>query len=112
GFFQVIINTHSPAVVSQVADEDLLVAESKETVRSPGSFKRVCFSCLSDTWRAKPPANTSEVSKGKLLGYLNPVVPLEENRGPNKPSVQKPRRVIDRPDILPLFALMPNGDEE
>lgn len=71
---QVIVNTHSPAVVSHVRDDSLLVTELKETVRSNQRFKRVCFSCLPDTWRVKAPEGVSVVSKGKLLAY-NPVVP-------------------------------------
>lgn len=69
---QVIINTHSPAVVSQVPDDSLLVAELKETVRDGKRFKRVCFSCLPDTWREKV-SGVNIVSRGKLLAYLNPV---------------------------------------
>ena len=73
---QVIINTHSPAVVQQIPDDSLLVAELKETVRDGQRFKRVCFGYLSDTWRAtKDPESRPEniTSRGKLLAYLNPV---------------------------------------
>ena len=52
------------------------LAELKETVRSGERFKRVCFSCLDKTWRQEASA-VSIVSKGKLLAYLNPVVPKE-----------------------------------
>ena len=40
---QVIVNTHSPAVVSQVDDASLLVAELKENIRGGQRFKSVCF---------------------------------------------------------------------
>lgn len=73
---QVIINTHSPAVVMQVPDDSLLVAELKEAVRLGQQFKRVCFSCLPDTWRqlkASEPEKVNVVSRGELLAYLNPV---------------------------------------
>ena len=43
---QVIVNTHSPAVVAQVPEDSLLVAELKEDVRSRKRFKKVSFSCL------------------------------------------------------------------
>ena len=89
---QVIVNTHSPAVVAQVNPNDLLVAELKEYNRSGKRFNKVCFSCLSDTWRAQIP-EASIVSKGRLLPYLNPVEPEEPEdklgRGPSKSIAQQ-----------------------
>ena len=50
---QVIVNTHSPAVVYQVPEDSLLVAESRETVKGGGErFDRLSCSCLPGTWRA------------------------------------------------------------
>ena len=89
---QVIINTHSPAVVAQVPDDTLLVAELKEAIQSGRRFKKVCFSSLPDTWRSKIP-DASIVPKGKLLSYLNPVEP------PEPMEMGKKRRVIDREDV-------------
>lgn len=89
---QVIVNTHSPAVVAQVPDDTLLVAELKEAIQSDRRFKKVCFSCLPDTWRSKIP-KTSIVAKGKLLSYLNPVEPSEPA------EMRKKHRVIDRKDV-------------
>ena len=98
---QVIINTHSPAVVSQVPDNSLLLAELKETVDEGRIFKRVCFSCLSDTWREQAPEKPAIVSKGKLLSYLNPVAidiqPEDDSQW--QPPQAKKRRVIDRDDL-------------
>ncbi len=88
---QVIINTHSPAVVMQIPDDSLLIAELKETVSSGKRFKRVSFGCLPDTWRQKAPEGVNVVPKGKLLDYLNPVV-MDESE-PNQ------HRVVDRPDL-------------
>lgn len=112
---QVIINTHSPAVVKQVADDSLLVAELKETVRLGQRFKRVCFSYLPDTWRqlkAPEPEKVNVVSKGELLAYLNPV-PIEESepdsngqgvsRQPSQRIQPKKRRVVDREDLQLLI---------
>jgi predicted ATPase len=114
---QVIINTHSPAVVQQVPDDSLLVAELKETVHLGQRFKRVCFSCLPDTWRQKAPEGISVVSKGKLLAYLNPV-PIEELESDGNgydASLQQPRRtqtkkrrVLDREDLQPLIPGFPS----
>lgn len=94
---QVIVNTHSPAVVQQIPDDSLLIAESRETVRDGLSFKRACFCPLPDTWRAKA-APQLVVPKGRLLAYLNPV----PNADPDQ-STARPRRVRDRPDLQPLL---------
>jgi predicted ATPase len=110
---QVIVNTHSPAVVLQVPDDSLLVAELKEAVRGKERFKRVTFSCLTDTWRAKAPEKPSAVSLGQLLAYLNPVPAAEavvREGGPFNGRTPRPRRVRDRADLRQL--LLPfDGDE-
>ncbi len=103
---QVIINTHSPAVVMQVPDDSLVVAELKEIVKDHKRYKGVRFSCLSNTWRTKEPS-ASIVAKGKLLGYLNPVASNEEiennSNGSSKAKSKNKRRVVDRPDIQPYI---------
>ncbi len=108
---QVIINTHSPAVVAQVHEDSLLVAELKEAVQSRKRFKKVSFGCLPGTWRARAPEQPDIVSLGKLLSYLNPVEPEEEDaeqsastsvRKQLKSEKQKKRRVADREDLRQL----------
>jgi len=106
---QVIVNTHSPAVVQQVPEDTLLVAEPKEMIHSGQRFSGVHFSCLPDTWRTKS-AETSTCKMGDLLSYLNPVVRHEaesdEDRNVVRTSLKRlkqPRRVIDRPDVAPFF---------
>ena len=106
---QVIVNTHSPAVVAQIPDESLLVAETAEMIKDGKRFKSARFNCLSDTWRATAPEceKTNILSRGKLLSYLNPIEPKEEERyfaGPQKKSgEQKKKRVVDRPDLQPYL---------
>ena len=90
---QVIANTHSPAVVSEVPDESLLVAETKEDMSDGQSFKKVNFSCLSNTWRTKAPEKTSILPKGKLMAYLNPASP------PILEPARHIKRVVDRNDL-------------
>src|SRR5262249_22021660 len=115
---QVIVNTHSPAVVMQVPDDSLLVAELKETVRDGQRFNRLCFSCLPDTWRVNSPEKVDIVSKGKLLAYLNPVVSDPDNLSENgwavphsaKKDKPKVNRVRDRKDLQRL--LFPQMSEE
>jgi predicted ATPase len=115
---QVIINTHSPSVVKQISDDSLLVAESIESLEADKSYRRVRFSCLRDTWRAKA-ENSTVVSRGSLLAYLNPDVGtneqiMQDTNGfdtVNRPKQQRansPRRVMDRPD---LQMLLPNVDD-
>jgi predicted ATPase len=109
---QVIINTHSPAVVAQVPDESLLVAESIEMVQADKRFKAVRFSPLQDTWRHKrTTGEITVVSKGRILSYLNPVVSAKAGDGYGF-SKQKTRiiplrrRVIDRTDLQPCLPLV------
>lgn len=94
---QVIINTHSPAVVMQVPEGSLLVAEQREAIKDEQAFKYVRLSPLPDTWRAKNDGPV--ISKGKLLAYLNPAL-----RGidPDQ-NGQKGNRVMDRSDLQPLL---------
>ena len=107
---QVIINTHSPAVVAQIPDDSLLVAESFESKNTSGKrCKSVRFSPLADTWRQKKATGEiAVVSKGKLLSYLNPVAPNEPDHGygisDKKNNVTHlKRRVIDRADLQPYL---------
>jgi predicted ATPase len=101
---QVIVNTHSPTVVSEVPDDSLLVAEIREDIRENKRFKKVSFSCLSETWRTKAPEKPSIVSKGKLMAYLNPATspkPKEEGRS---------KRVADRDDLQILIPFKGRSD--
>lgn len=106
---QMIVNTHSPAVVQQVPEDALLVAEPRELIHADMRFAGVRFSCLPGTWRAK--SSESHVCKmGDLLAYLSPVIRHEDDAiesviGHQSPTgkAKKTRRVIDRPDVAPYF---------
>jgi hypothetical protein len=112
---QVIINTHSPVVVGEVQDDSLLVAELKETISADKKFKRVCFSCLPETWReteVPPGEKPNVVSKGVLLNYLSPHLPgsaIEQDLEPrslrrkSRSRIARSRRVVDRDDLQPLL---------
>jgi predicted ATPase len=106
---QVIINTHSPAVVAQIPDDSLLVAESFEIHASGKHCKAVRFSPLPETWRQKKVAEEiMVVSKGKLLSYLNPVIHEDTQHGYGVPHSKNnvlslKRRVVDRPDLQPFL---------
>jgi predicted ATPase len=104
---QVIVNTHSPAVVGQVDENDLLVAEHRQFNIGETICLRANFSPLPDTWRSSllTDAVRGVVSKGGLLAYLNPFPNPPQEYSSNITSKSKyfrPRRVIDRPDLRQL----------
>ncbi|MCC7292239.1 MAG: AAA family ATPase [Phycisphaerales bacterium] len=100
---QVIVNTHSPLVVSEVPDDSLVIAESFRDDGAPhglrGTVAAVRFSALPDTWRVSE-ASVHACPKGTLLKYLNPLA----RRDPEKKQAGRRNRVIDREDIQPLLA--------
>lgn len=102
---QVIVNTHSPAVVQQVPEESLLVAVEKEMVWKEGRTTGVAFMALPSTWRTKGEDAPRPVSLGTLLSYLNPVVidrlRLESRQGANDSTA-----VIERSDVQELVPQM------
>lgn len=95
---QVIVNTHSPVVVGQVPDGDLLVAELRERISEGARFRTASFLPLPQTWRAEEDG-IGCVSRGKLLPYLSPLAsPPEEPKGEQRTPKT---RVADRKDINP-----------
>lgn len=98
---QVIVNTHSPAVVQQVPEDCLVVAVPREVVQNDNRFKAVAFQALSDTWRVKGENPPEPVSLGNLLSYLNPVT-LENLRLQLKGKPRK-KTVAARKDVAPLL---------
>lgn len=107
---QVIINTHSPAVVAQIPDDCLLIAESNEYLKDGKRGKGLSLRCLDKTWRDKSEPRPKIVSRGKLLSYLNPIEPdkeiqeeqteeidtAQEKISNNEQPSRSSRRVIDR----------------
>lgn len=106
---QVIINTHSPAVVGQVPDDSLLVAAPLDYVNEVRRYTAVQFSALPDTWRAKSEPPPYLVARGDLLAYLSSIAgnqePLEEESG----QLPTRRRVVDRSDLQPLLPGIPSS---
>jgi hypothetical protein len=103
---QVIVNTHSPTVVGEVHDDSLVIAELQEAIRNGDRYRRACFSCLPDTWRAKSSPPPGIASRGTLLAYLNP------HARPALGTEERPRRrrrVVDRPDLGPLLPFPDGG---
>jgi predicted ATPase len=104
---QVIVNTHSPSVVGQIQDDSLLMAQLKEIVTPDGRrFQGLSFSCLPGTWRAS--TGQSEISRGDLLAYLNPIGFHQGDGSRHRlerahADPGKSTRVVDRPDMQQLF---------
>lgn len=109
---QVIINTHSPSVVSQVPDDSLVVAEIKEHVAGERRFNAARFSGLPDTWRTRKGESAYGVARGMLAAYLNPVTAtLDQSKGDGVGNKkQATRRVKDRSDMqLMLPGIAPSA---
>ncbi|MDO7875880.1 AAA family ATPase [Hymenobacter sp. ASUV-10] len=104
---QVIINTHSPHVVSLVPQDSLLVAEQVTAVAAGRKVvHRVQFSAIPNTWRALGGRADATIPIGKLLGFLR-VLPGEEIEEewivePLETKGKRPMRLIDRPDVRQL----------
>ena len=98
---QVIVNTHSPAVVQQVPEDSLLVAVPREIVRDKIRFRSAVFKALPNTWRQDAPDAPRPVSLGTLLSYLNPVVREDLRRQFETPAV------AEREDVQELLPLSP-----
>ena len=98
---QVIINTHSPAVVQQVDPNALVVAESIDCIEQGHRTQAVSFGCIktSDGWRATTTPPPREVSLGRLLSYLSLSPDTKVDDSESEPEgVSPPRepvRVID-----------------
>ena len=104
---QVIINTHSPLVVSEIDEQALLVAEPiAYRDENKKRFEGVTFKPLSDTWRIKHslPEDIKPISKADLLMYLNPI---EKDEVSHYLVETKPfkRKIKTRPEVhqLSLF---------
>ncbi len=93
---QVIINTHSPAVVQQVPADSLLIAEVRPCADGNGvALPSLRLSALEGTWRADKLGYPS-TAPGSLLAYVKPAAPTKSG-GP------APSRVIDRDDTRQLL---------
>jgi len=98
---QLIVNTHSPGLVSQVPDADLLVAEPRERTLHGRSVQSLGFACLSGTWRARTEAGSRIVSRADLMASASPA--------PAAAPAETLRRAADRaaaaPDDQPQLPL-------
>jgi predicted ATPase len=98
---QVIVNTHSPAVVMQVPEDSLVLAEPVQLNRGGSFFRALQLRCLAGTWR-EGVNGMKPASKGQLLGYLNPVALADEVGSSPCAGTHETKRVVDRQDLRQL----------
>ncbi|MBL8214230.1 MAG: ATP-binding protein [Bryobacterales bacterium] len=97
---QVIINTHSPAVVAYVDPDSLLLAHSAPTPWNEADSTRLSIRDLAATWRDKTQGTDGTITKNDLLAFLDPMSVL----GPASSNGERAKRVVDREDMqLDLF---------
>jgi predicted ATPase len=92
---QLIVTTHSPAVVSGVPDAGLLVAEPRETPLAGQSARIAVFRSLSGTWRARLRQGADAASRAEILDQFH----LE----PRSQTEERHRRTVEREDSQPLL---------
>lgn len=92
---QVIVNTHSPSIVTCVPEDTLVLADATEQVRDGKRERPLLLRGVSGTWRVE---GAEQASLVPLLGYLSPAA----TRPSPTPPGRAERRVIDRTDIRPL----------
>jgi predicted ATPase len=99
---QVIVNTHSPSVVTCVPQDTLVLADATERIRDGKRERPLVLRGVPGTWRMP---TSEQASLAPLLSYLAPVAmrPLD------KPPTRAGRRVVDRQDVrqLGLFSAWP-----
>ncbi|MCP4659255.1 MAG: ATP-binding protein, partial [bacterium] len=96
---QLIVNTHSPAVVSQVDGEDLLIAVPVPVQAAHRRSTQPAFRWLDGTWRAAGDANEEPIPLGTVLSYLHPQEPAEDVDEYDGERQPRPTRVMDRGDV-------------
>ena len=108
---QVIINTHSPAVVQQVGEESLVVAERVPRRVGDRTVKGLRFSALPGTWRTRPTngAPMATCPMGATARLLEPGPPLGRHRRParagrGQAARHRPRRLAA---VQPFPATVP-----
>lgn len=90
---QVIVNTHSPLVVAEILDDELLMAE---TLRLKGS-SFVNFKSLRGTWRTN--ANAGDVQVSISRGEVDPYLSGQAQR-PKAPGKTKVRDHFESRDLF------------
>jgi AAA domain, putative AbiEii toxin, Type IV TA system len=89
---QVIVNTHSPALVAQTPAEDIIVAFPVQRAEPDGTFYTIPrFGGLKGTWRQEKGMPVATISQ--VMDYLDPI--------PQR-YADEPLRLLDRDDARRL----------
>jgi predicted ATPase len=114
---QVIINTHSPALLALIPGESLLLAELMEESDRGVMCRSARFSSLPDTWRQHAPEKPATVSQERLPSYLQLVVSAQPDH--ENPDTKRERdaggskqRLSERSDPHPLLPFQAATDSE
>ena len=102
---QVIVNTHSPAVLRKVPEDSVLFVSAVEIRSKTGTgFKGARFSCLADTWRERGDHRPGGVARADLLAYLDPAPSDDESEDA---AEEGRRQVVEAEDTaqLPLLSV-------
>lgn len=102
---QVIVNTHSPGVVSCVPQDTLIMATSQERNGAGRRQRSLSLAGLPGTWRS--PGLQGEASLLPFLPYLPQQPEALDRRGSRKSEAT----IIDRDDIQQLFSFGRSGSE-
>ena len=97
---QVLINTHSPAVVAQVPEDSLLVARQIWFNEDGVSAPALTFSAIPHTWRVEK-THIEVVAPGAVLEYLNSIPKHDQ---PALWSFPRQQRVTDRAEYQLEFS--------
>lgn len=103
---QVIVNTHSPSVVTCVPEDTLVMADATEQIRDGKRERPLVLRGMPGTWRVEA---GEQVSLAPLFGYLSPAAMQPSTKTPSMGE----RRVIDRSDVkqLGLVFSLPNPED-
>ena len=97
---QVLINTHSSAVVGQIPEDDLVMVVAEQRCFDGQFVSCPAFRALPGTWRTQGTEAKSAVAPGRVISLLTAA-----NQNPDEGASPKERRVRDRPDIRPFVQL-------
>ncbi|MEM8994544.1 MAG: AAA family ATPase [Acidobacteriota bacterium] len=95
---QVIVNTHSPAVVAQIEASDLLFVLQQKTLQRGTMTTKPAFLWLDETWRSHSRPEVPCAPAGRIRRYLTPIKSAGKDQK-TRGSV----RVVDRQEMLPFL---------
>jgi predicted ATPase len=105
---QVIVNSHSPAVVAQVHDDSLVYAAIEPTAEGARRASAPAFRWLKGNWREKLLPKHRSLARGELQPYINPLgfgTGTSSEYGRRSPRSPDGVPVARRPDMQLLLPI-------